>query len=103
MFSYSIYLWHVDLAQAPLIERFHHFVSKDSSAEFQWITATLAYVALAMGTGMFMAKIIEQPALALRSRLFPAGTKQTGTVEFSTAKTVCTGAALAPALERINE
>lgn len=102
MFSYSIYLWHVELAQLPLIERFHQIVSKDAPAEFQWIAATLLYLGLAMGVGVMMAKLIEEPALALRARLFPSGAKELATFEYSTGKIVRTEPALRPALERVN-
>jgi len=71
VFSYSIYLWQLDLAVAP-VERWvlphlpHHPLT------LLWVLGWIAYLVLAVVTGVIAAKLIEIPALAIRDRLFPA-------------------------------
>lgn len=78
VFSYSIYLWQVDLAHDPLQwvmykwigpigERPLHF----KHASLVWFVITSAYVTAAVLGGVLMAKLIEMPMLSLRERLFP--------------------------------
>jgi peptidoglycan/LPS O-acetylase OafA/YrhL len=70
-YSYSIYLWFLDLAQDPLHHLLaHHFTRVSHS--LLWLAGMSAYIALAVLVGVVMAKLIELPGLALRDRLFPA-------------------------------
>ncbi len=71
-FSYSIYLWHVDLAKTPLeklftVERFGSY-----SATLVWLAANAIFVIASVMIGAFMAGLFEKPSLALRDRLFPS-------------------------------
>ncbi|MCP4547887.1 MAG: acyltransferase [bacterium] len=71
-FSYSIYLWHLDLAWQPI--RFlsrRGFLGLDSGPAAWIITMTL-YTLLSIVTGALMARIVEMPILRLRDRLFPS-------------------------------
>lgn len=76
-FSYSIYLWHVDLAQTPMRKAVQWFAANEMSPMVQWVVATLLYVGLAVLTGMVLARLLEIPSLALRDRLFPSVIKPT--------------------------
>lgn len=68
-YSYSIYLWHVDLGW-PLgaaLENGWRFPSNTLT----WIAGTAVYVGLAVLVGVVMAKLIEVPTLRLRDRIYP--------------------------------
>jgi len=78
LFSYSIYLWHLDLAEPILVERLKYLIADTARGGFRWTLSTLLYIPLAVATGIIMAKLIEQPMLALRNRLFPARSKVFG-------------------------
>lgn len=72
-FSYSIYLWHIDLAQTPL-----HKVTLWASAHgwnpgVIYFSVTGVYVCVAIVAGRAMARLLERPSIALRDRLFPSG------------------------------
>lgn len=70
VFSYSIYLWHMepdnlirfwlDRHPAPA----HHL-------SLYWLATTLAYIVGAIVIGVILAKVVEMPVLALRERLVP--------------------------------
>jgi peptidoglycan/LPS O-acetylase OafA/YrhL len=71
-FSYSIYLWHVDLAKTPLdklftVERFGSW-----SPTLTWLAANVLFVLGSVMIGVVMAAMFEKPSLALRDRLFPS-------------------------------
>ena len=66
MYSYSIYLWHVALAQ--MIS--HQIPARGP----RWGIAPVAlgYVVLAITIGALVFWLIEQPMLAIRNRIFPS-------------------------------
>lgn len=71
LYSYSIYIWHLDIA--------YRLVQAVGTTEWVqampgwiwWPIGMTAYVLVAVGAGILMARCIEMPALALRDRLFP--------------------------------
>lgn len=71
VYSYPVYLWHVDLGLYPV-----KALSKTGlfawSHELRWTALTLAYIACSVAAGVVMGKLVERPALALRDRLFPS-------------------------------
>jgi peptidoglycan/LPS O-acetylase OafA/YrhL len=69
-FSYSIYLWHIDLAQTPLKKLLAHVPLSAFPPGVVWLLATSTYVTLAVITGALLSRWFEIPALALRDRLF---------------------------------
>ena len=72
VYSYPIYLWHLDLAQAPLLWLLKTSAGREPSASRSaGVVFTSAYLALATGVGIVMSLAIERPTLALRDRLFP--------------------------------
>jgi peptidoglycan/LPS O-acetylase OafA/YrhL len=71
-YSYSIYLWHIDLSQTPLRKALYLFDSTPLSSGAVWLFMTAAYVGSAVIFGVIMAHLIEQPSLRLRDRLFPS-------------------------------
>jgi peptidoglycan/LPS O-acetylase OafA/YrhL len=78
VFSYSIYLWQMDLAQRPLTWLLHRWIGPIGSqtvhfkhASLAWLFFTLAFWGGAILGGVVMAKLIEMPVLTLRERLFP--------------------------------
>jgi len=70
VFSYSIYLWHIDLSNIPiegwLMPRLPH-----KPLSLFWLISTVASMGGAILVGVVMAKLIEMPVLKLRERLFP--------------------------------
>jgi peptidoglycan/LPS O-acetylase OafA/YrhL len=72
VYSYSIYLWHIDAAREPL----HWFLSQGYLRRLPpevWSFATVAvYVPLSVLAGVLGGSLIERPTLALRDRLFPS-------------------------------
>jgi peptidoglycan/LPS O-acetylase OafA/YrhL len=65
LYSYSIYLWHDDLATltARLLDRWHLIAYPHA--------AMAGFIVIAVLVGYLVAKAIEMPMLALRDRLFP--------------------------------
>jgi peptidoglycan/LPS O-acetylase OafA/YrhL len=71
-FSYSIYLWHLDLAWQPLRWLSRHALPGLKTGAGAWLITMIIYTVLAVITGAIMARIIEMPVLRLRDRLFPS-------------------------------
>jgi peptidoglycan/LPS O-acetylase OafA/YrhL len=72
VYSYPIYLWHIDAAQEPLQRLLASGSFSRVPEEARWLLIMAAYVGLATAAGVLMGKLIERPALALRDRLFPS-------------------------------
>jgi len=75
-YSYSIYLWHVAIV-AHVLGVIVAAVPVHLGPAMQ----TVIYVALSIGIGILMARIVEFPALALRNRLFPSASGTVGVVQ----------------------
>lgn len=71
-FSYSIYLWHVDLAKTPLEKFFTSERFGSYSPTLVWIAANVLFVVGSVMIGAIMAGLFEKPSLAMRDRLFPS-------------------------------
>jgi peptidoglycan/LPS O-acetylase OafA/YrhL len=63
--SYSIYLWH------PIVNCLALYILCDASP-LMWTCYLIAYLGGSVVFGMFMARIVEKPALMLRDRLVPS-------------------------------
>jgi peptidoglycan/LPS O-acetylase OafA/YrhL len=74
-FSYSIYLWHPNLAQRYLITWMSHGLFGGLNPSLRWVVGMLVYIALSFAVGALMAGLIEIPGLLIRERWFPARTK----------------------------
>jgi peptidoglycan/LPS O-acetylase OafA/YrhL len=74
-YSYSIYLWHVDLAQTPIKKLVEVAGLSDVSPAIVWPITTTIYVIIAVTFGGVLARWLEIPSLALRDRLFPSTSK----------------------------
>lgn len=72
LYSYPVYLWHVDLAQTPVHAALARGALRWLRPELQWVVSMVIYVALAVIAGVVLGRLVEAPALALRDRLFPA-------------------------------
>jgi peptidoglycan/LPS O-acetylase OafA/YrhL len=72
VYSYPIYLWHIDAAQERLQDLFRAGWLEQFPAEVRWCTFMALYVLLATAAGVIAGKVVERPALALRDRLFPS-------------------------------
>ncbi len=70
-YSYSIYLWHLDFAHAPLNWIYQTGGFGKMGTSKTWIIASIAYVVAATAAGVGMSRLIEGPALKLRETLFP--------------------------------
>jgi peptidoglycan/LPS O-acetylase OafA/YrhL len=69
-FSYSIYLWHLDLASRPVNDWFvRHWGSIDGAG--MYCALVTIYVAVAVAVGIVMTLLIERPALWARERWWP--------------------------------
>lgn len=75
VFSYGIYLWHIDLAQTPCRKIGALLGGMLDSPSLVWAVSNGIYLAVAIGAGALLSRAIEFPALALRDRLFPAATR----------------------------
>jgi peptidoglycan/LPS O-acetylase OafA/YrhL len=71
-YSYSIYLWHIDLVQIPLQKLLPHLAGAQLSAGGLWAGITAVYVMAAVACGRWLAHLVERPSLRLRDRLFPS-------------------------------
>jgi peptidoglycan/LPS O-acetylase OafA/YrhL len=71
-YSYSIYLWHIDLVQIPLQKLLPHLAGAQLSAGVLWASITAVYVIAAVACGRWLAHLVERPSLRLRDRLFPS-------------------------------
>ena len=71
--SYSIYLWHWDVGRL-LVRWALSRVPLEASlgASWAWMVSGVAGAAASIAAGVLMAKIVEQPVLALRDRLLPS-------------------------------
>jgi peptidoglycan/LPS O-acetylase OafA/YrhL len=74
-YSYSIYLWHVDLAQTPVKKLAAYAMAAQIPAPIVWIVLMAVYVCAAFLVGSVLARLLEIPALKLRDRLLPAPAK----------------------------
>ena len=72
-YSYSIYLWHVDL-DWPLGVALRNGWAFQSNT-LTWIAGTAVYVAAAVLVGVAMARLVEFPTLRLRDRIYPRRTR----------------------------
>lgn len=68
--SYSIYLWHYPLLIWVFSKFLHH-----NLGPARYLLILIAYVLSSVVLGIVMAKLIEQPALHVREKLFPSKTK----------------------------
>lgn len=71
-YSYSIYIWHVDLAGKPMHVMLQKGLLAPMPPAVGWAVAALMFLLLSVGSGLVMARLIELPALRLRDRLFPS-------------------------------
>jgi peptidoglycan/LPS O-acetylase OafA/YrhL len=79
VFSYSIYLWQMDIAHRPLTWLLQRLIGgpiTNQPIRFRheslvWLVFTLGFWTAAILGGVVMAKLIEMPVLTLRERLFP--------------------------------
>ncbi len=68
-YSYSIYLWHIDIGHGVLF-RVSHALSPLSPA-LEWAVGFGIYVCAACGGGILMGRLVEMRMLRLRDRFFP--------------------------------
>lgn len=81
VFSYAIYLWRYDLAQAPftyVFERVLPYV-RWMPGPIYYGLFTLIYLVWCTAAGVLVTKLIEGPGLRLRDWLFPARARAFGT------------------------
>jgi len=69
-FSYSIYLWHLDVVPR-LARMLSDLVLANARAEVRYLVGVVLYAPGAVLLGVAMAKLVEGPSLKLRDRLFP--------------------------------
>jgi peptidoglycan/LPS O-acetylase OafA/YrhL len=82
MYSYSIYLWHVAIVAHVL-----GVILAVAPVHLGGALQTVVYVALSIGIGILMARIVEFPALAVRNRLFPSASGAAALVQASATET----------------
>jgi peptidoglycan/LPS O-acetylase OafA/YrhL len=69
LYSYPIYLWHVDMG--PLVVMALARVGGRLNPSEAWFAATVVFAALSVGIGVVMSTLIERPFLSLRDRNYP--------------------------------
>jgi peptidoglycan/LPS O-acetylase OafA/YrhL len=74
-FSYSIYLWHIDLGQTPMHKAALWAAAHGWKPGVTYAVVTGVYVAIAIVAGRVMARLLEKPSLAIRDRFFPSEVK----------------------------
>lgn len=74
-YSYSIYLWHLDLGFTPLHKLALWAAAAGWAPGVVWLVTMPLYVAVAVAGGVVMSRLLEMPSLALRDRLFPSFVK----------------------------
>lgn len=72
VWSYPIYLWHIDLARYPVMWLNRQPFAASLPAFVAWPLWMALYLFLATGAGMVLGSWIERPALKWRDTLFPA-------------------------------
>ena len=71
VYSYSIYLWHIDIGAEPA-GYWLKPVWGSLPRGWHWAAYTALLIIVSVLAGAFMAKLVEFPALRLRDRLFPS-------------------------------
>jgi peptidoglycan/LPS O-acetylase OafA/YrhL len=71
-FSYSVYLWHADLALSFLGYRLRHDFFTHALGAVRWPVGMCVYILAAATIGVVMARLIEIPALKFRDKCFPS-------------------------------
>jgi peptidoglycan/LPS O-acetylase OafA/YrhL len=71
IYSYPIYLWHMDCAFRIIFNLSETTLVQAIPTWVRWLVGMFCYVVLASVTGIVLSRLIETPALALRDRLFP--------------------------------
>jgi peptidoglycan/LPS O-acetylase OafA/YrhL len=69
-YSYSVYLWHMDVPHYPLAVATLPSVRAFLGPAAPWV-AMVTYLVAALAGGIVLGRAIEIPALAVRDRLFP--------------------------------
>ena len=87
-FSYSTYIWHIDLVMNPFKSRIDAGLLAGLPASVRWVTLTTIYIAAAAAVGTVLARMTERPALLLRDSLFPARSDALGGVAAADASPV---------------
>jgi peptidoglycan/LPS O-acetylase OafA/YrhL len=83
-YSYTTYLWHINIAAIPVNSLLHHGLLAFAIPEARWFIATLVYVAVATTAGFLLSRLVEMPMLRLRDRVYPSrvpGSAHTLTIE----------------------
>lgn len=70
VFSYGIYLWHIDFAQQPVWYHLQPTLSM-FTPPVRWSISMTLYLCAAVIAGVLMTYVIEIPILRLRERWFP--------------------------------
>ena len=71
MFSYPIYLWHIDVAIALNRVLTRWVALGPEATALRWACGMSAFLVLSVVLGVLMGHLVERPALAMRDRLFP--------------------------------
>ena len=79
MLGYSMFLWHYDFGELVLMEHLTWLVPQQTPDALRWSAALLLYVGLVTAVGFIMSKLIEEPALKLRNRIWPSKMSQAPT------------------------
>lgn len=96
MYSYSIYLWHVAIVAHVL-----GVILAVAPVHPGGALQTVLYVALSIGMGILMARIVEFPALAVRNRLFPSASGAAAVVQAPATETSMESAGAADVVEGV--
>ena len=72
MFSYPIYLWHIEVGIALNRVLARWVALRPEALAMRWVCGMSAFVVLSVVIGVVMGRLIERPVLAMRDRIFPA-------------------------------
>lgn len=79
-YSYSIYVWHLDLVMHPMLTWVRGGALAGLPATVRWLVLMGLYGVTAIAVGIGLAVVIERPTLKLRDRLFPARSDALGPI-----------------------
>jgi peptidoglycan/LPS O-acetylase OafA/YrhL len=71
-YSYSIYLWHITPFRFRMDQWIYQSMTPGFPTELCWVATTIISIGGTIILGVLMAKLIEQPFLRVRDRIFPA-------------------------------
>lgn len=72
VYSYPIYLWHIDFAIGPMYNLARRHFLSGLPTSIRYVALMVLSLSIAVAVGVVMGRLVESPALKLRNRMFPS-------------------------------